>query len=478
MSATAIQRDPLIDALLWPPSDKLKLYGSLRHKLWLQQARPNQLPPAGDWRIWYLMGGRGSGKSRTGAETFCGWINDNEPGEWAVIGPTFADARDTCVESAESGILPILGPKVLDWNRSLGELRLHDGSKIYLDGADDGALRVQGRNLRGAWCDEIGLWVKWDKAWNESLAFAVRHLPGKIVATGTPKMGHGLVRLLVEDKRVPVTSMRTSDNVDNLNPASVQELYDKYGGTRLGTQELDGEWIAEIEGDMLKRAWWQFYDPDYLGTVRKPGVRVQMLPKFQMIVESLDTPLKDKETSDFVALQVWGARGADRYLLDSRVDRMSYDQAKRAVKEMARTWRPIFPYAQHRVLIESAGYGVELIVDLKRELTGVTKIVPGPDGSKVMRALSASSDLETGNVYLPGKAKADLTGPDEQGTPAMTMSLVNQAALFPNVDNDDEVDAFSQCMNFLRTRNVRPLTTASMLRNMPRLGPLQLRNRR
>ncbi len=126
------------DAITWPTNDKIKLLGALRAELWEAMARPDQREPEGDWRSWYLMGGRGSGKSKTGAETLCKWINVFPTGEWAIVAPTFADARDTCVESASSGILSILGPAVTNWNRSLGELLLVDGTKIYLDGADDG----------------------------------------------------------------------------------------------------------------------------------------------------------------------------------------------------------------------------------------------------------------------------------------------------------------------------------------------------
>ena len=448
------------DTLHWPVSDKLLLLGKLRGELWQAEARPEQLEPAGDWRTWYLMGGRGSGKSRTGAETFCGWIRDYPGGEWAIVAPTFADSRDTCVESGSSGILTILGPAVQNWNRSLGELLLHDGSKIYLDGADDGGLRIQGKNLRGAWCDEVGLWNQWDRAWNESLAFAVRHAPGKIVATGTPKMGHGLVKLLVNDATVPKAQMHTSDNVANLNAAAVRELYSKYGGTRLGQQELEGEWLEAVEGDMLKRAWWRYYDPELVGGRAKKGVQVDRLPRFTMILLSLDTPLKDKETSDYVALQAWGVIGADRYLLDSRVERLSYDQAKRAVVEMASHMRRSFTRCQHRTLIENAGYGVELIVDLQRELGAIHKISPGAQGNKTMRALAASSDLETGNCFLPGHQAADLSGPDPARTPAWVINFIDECAIFDNGEHDDQVDAWSQAMNWLRSRSATPLRTA------------------
>ena len=211
-------------------------------------------------------------------------------------------------------------------------------------------------------------------------------------------MGHGLVKLLVNDATVPKAQMHTSDNVANLNAAAVRELYSKYGGTRLGQQELEGEWLEAVEGDMLKRAWWRFYDPELVGGRAKKGIQVDRLPRFTMILLSLDTPLKDKETSDYVALQAWGVIGADRYLLDSRVERLSYDQAKRAVVEMASHMRRSFTRCQHRTLIENAGYGVELIVDLQRELGAIHKISSGAQGNKTMRALAAI--LRPGNRQL------------------------------------------------------------------------------
>ena len=410
------------------------------------------------------MAGRGAGKSRSCAEWLADQEAEHEPGEWAIIAPTFADGRDTCVESPESGILSILGPRVLPggWNRSLGEIHLRSGSKIYVDGADDGALRIQGKNLRGAWADEIGLWVKWDKAWNESLSFAVRHAPARIVASGTPKMGHPLVKQLVEDPSIPVSKMRTSDNVGNLDPRAVAELYARYGGTRLGQQELEAEWISAIEGDALKRAWWRYYERQK--RTEKWEAYLARLPKFSMVVVSVDTPLKDKESSDFVAIQVWGVDKANRYLLDARTERLSYDQAKRAVTEMSR-WARRHWRCQQRTLIENTGYGVELVIDLQRELGSIVKISPGTEGTKGQRALAASGDLESGNVYLPGRIKDDLSGPDERSCPAFTISLVEEAALF-QVDgshdsHDDQVDAWSQCMNWLRSRQVSPARTYS-----------------
>ena len=446
----------------WPTAQQLKVYGDLQWETWNDKARPDQLPPEGDWRIWYLMGGRGSGKTRAGAETLAHWEHQH-PGWYAAVAPTFADAKDVCAEDPESGLISVLGNRVDTYNRSLGEIFLKSGSRISLDGADDGALRIQGRNLSGVWCDEVGLWnpSQWERSWKVSVRLAVRKDPALIVATGTPKMGHPLVKLLVEDDRIPVSRLRTSDNVANLTPAALEAFYDEYQGTVLGKQELDGEWIMALEGDLLKRAWWKYY-PARKNT-ETDAAFVKRLPAFQMVLVSVDTPLKDKESSDFVAIQVWGVDKANRYLLDARTDRMGYDAAKRAVTEMSKWARRMWS-CQHRTLIENAGFGAELIIDLKRELGLIEKISPGAEGNKGQRAFSAAGDLETGQCFLPGRVKDDLSGPDES-SPAITHSLVEEAALFQmdgsHNSHDDQVDAWSQAMNWLRSRQSRRARTWS-----------------
>ena len=237
----------------------------------------------------------------------------------------------------------------------------------------------------------------------------------------------------------------------------MSELYARYAGTRLGSQELDGEWIAAIEGDLLKRSWWRYYEPQKRGETFEQFLT--RLPRFGMVVVSVDTPLKDKESSDFVAIQVWGADKADRYLLDARTERMGYEQCKRAVTEMSRWATAALAQTQHRTLIENAGYGSDLIIDLQRDLGLIQKVSPGAEGSKGMRALAASGDLESSNVFLPGRMRADLTGPDES-SPAITHSLVEEAAMFQadgsHGSHDDQVDAWSQCMNWLRARSSGP----------------------
>jgi phage terminase large subunit-like protein len=63
---------------------------------WDFWARPDQLPPVGDWSAWMMLGGRGAGKTRAAAE----WVrarieappHQHPPRRIALIGETFAAA--------------------------------------------------------------------------------------------------------------------------------------------------------------------------------------------------------------------------------------------------------------------------------------------------------------------------------------------------------------------------------------------------
>jgi predicted phage terminase large subunit-like protein len=208
---------------------------------------------------------------------------------------------------------------------------------------------------------------------------------------------------------------------------------------------------APREGQILKRDWWGWYDPAILTHEKRK-------PRFTAIIQSVDTPLKDKESNDLVALQAWGVLGANRYLLDLRKGHMNYTQCKRAILEQRDYVRKLYPRIAHYCLIENAGYGVELIIELKREMTGVTKISRGGDGDKVMRAESASSDLEAGNCLLPGKM---LPGDPRPDTSADVLDFIESLAVFPNGEHDDDTDAWSQAMNWLRSRPLVRGRTAS-----------------
>ena len=237
----------------WTLDEKIRL----RRLLWEKMGREDQRLPDGDWLACWIAGGRGSGKTRTGAEAAAQLAYEYPGVNGAIVAPTFqADALRKCIEG-KSGILRALAGMVADYNRSEGVIYLTSGASIFATGADNGALRIQGENLGWAWCDEIGIWrrTSWKLAWEESIQFAVRESPSKIVCTGTPKAGHPLVKLLDDDPDVPKRRLLTSDNVANLNPDWVKRIVAKYKGTRLGAQELEGLVIPEVEGALWTWEW-------------------------------------------------------------------------------------------------------------------------------------------------------------------------------------------------------------------------------
>jgi len=221
------------------------------------------------------------------------------------------------------------------------------------------------------------------------------------------------------------------------------------------------QWPTTQEGEILKRHWWRFYHPKLFTDEKLQKRR----PRFSKVVISVDTPLKDKESNDLVAIQAWGVVGADRYLIDLKKGHMSAPQAKRAITEMSEHVRGLFRCG-HYVLIENAGYGIELIDELRRVIPGVQKITRGGDGDKVLRAEYASSDLESGNCFLPGYrlGNDEFSMPDDSRCPADVVDFIDSCAMFPNAKHDDDVDAWSQCMNWLRSRQTAPARGLSVFK--------------
>jgi len=237
---------------------------------WRRIARPDQLMPDGPFRIIYYQGGRGSGKTRSGAQGLAEIIlSDPDPdGQFGVIGPTYRDAWTVQVEG-ESGLLRALGTtagevkhgtsRIVEYaHRSYGEIGLRNGHVVFVDSADDGAIRVQGKNLRAAWCGEIGLWSRWATAFDESVKFAVRKGASKIICDGTPKVSRparALIRRLLrgDEPGVVVRRLRTVDNAANLSEAFYRSVIGASKGTRLERQELEGELLDDVENALWSR---------------------------------------------------------------------------------------------------------------------------------------------------------------------------------------------------------------------------------
>ncbi|MGV0875805.1 terminase family protein [Martelella sp. FLE1502] len=229
-------------------------YAAFLAKEWQFLARPEQLPPASDWRTWLLMGGRGSGKTRAGAE----WVHDlaiadGEKSELriALVAETLGDAREVMIDGV-SGICRVARRMKPDFEITRRRLVWPNGAVAYLFSSEDPEA-LRGPQFHFAWCDELAKWRYGQECW-DMLQFGLRlgHSPRQMVTT-TPRAVPLLKRLMAEDDTV-FTRISTADNRANLAPGFIKALSSRYGGTRLGRQELDGELIEDREDALWRRS--------------------------------------------------------------------------------------------------------------------------------------------------------------------------------------------------------------------------------
>lgn len=224
--------------------------------------RPEQRAPLGDWDVWLYLAGRGAGKTRSCAEYVAATLVTTRRWRVAVVAPTFADARDTCVEG-ESGLVAVFErwgwvegvKRDYVWNRSLGELIVNStGSKVKLFTAEKPA-RLRGPQHHLVWVEELAQVVKTaSDAWDQ-MKFGLRLGRHPRVVCSTTPLPVSVIKDLLIDPRAAVARGKTDDNVANLPPVTLRELHKKYDGTRLGRQELDGDLLDDVAGALWKRRW-------------------------------------------------------------------------------------------------------------------------------------------------------------------------------------------------------------------------------
>lgn len=232
---------------------------------WYANARKEQLWPVGDWFVWLLLGGRGSGKTRSAVEAL---IDRVFQGYWkrsALVARTSADVRDVCVEG-ESGIMAKtpndFRPR---YEPSKRRLTWPNGALTTLYSADEPDL-LRGPQHDGAYCDELATWP-YPEAWsNLLLGLRLGSDPRVIVAT-TP-LPTALIRQTAKDPRTRMSHMTTYDNLPNLSPTFQEQVLTRYEGTRLGRQELMGEILEDVDG-----ALWSASQLEALKQVKPPQKR-------------------------------------------------------------------------------------------------------------------------------------------------------------------------------------------------------------
>ena len=253
---------------------------------WRRQARPEQVAPPGDWTTWVFNGGRGAGKTRSGAE----WINERVAAGVArrihLIAPTAADTRDVLLEGP-AGILTI-SPAHLrpTYQSSLRKVVWPNGAMALLFSSDE-PDRLRGPQADTVWIDELCAMRQAQDVLDTAMLGLRLGKDPRCLITTTPRPIKCFKALLArEGQDVVVTRSSSYANRDNLAPAFFAQIVSRYAGTRLARQEIEAELLTDTPG-----ALWQ------LDRIEELRVRVAPQP-FERVVVSIDPAVTHGPDSD------------------------------------------------------------------------------------------------------------------------------------------------------------------------------------
>ncbi len=357
---------------------------------WTIWARPDQMPPPPPLRgVWLVLGGRGAGKTRTGAEWVKGMALGQEPyaqaatQRIALVGETQGQVRDVMIEGV-SGLLSIHTRwERPSWYPSRRRLEWPNGAIAQVFSAED-PEGLRGPQFGAAWSDELAKWPNLQETW-DMLQFGLRlgDRPRQIVTT-TPRPVP-LIKRLLNDSQVAVSRAATSANRFNLAADFIRSVTQSYGGTRLGRQELDGELVEESADALWTRAMIE-------------DCREREAPALARIVVAVDPPASSSARADSCGLVVAGldSDGLGHVLEDGTVSgARPHEWAARAVA--------LFRRFEADALVVEVNQGGEMATAVIREVDPGVPVSPvRATRGKYLRAEPVAALYAQGRVRHAG----------------------------------------------------------------------------
>ncbi len=367
---------------------------------WPFVARDDQLPPdffapkgrggGARWRTWLFMAGRGAGKTRAGAE----WIRREvmlatrrgERLRIALVAPTLHDARTVMLEG-ESGLLSLDWPAHLrpEYEPSRRQVRWPSGALAQLFSADE-PDSLRGPQFHRAWCDEIGRWKRGEQVWDMLMMGLRLGEHPRVLATTTPAPTP-LIRRLLNDPDVWRSHAKTADNAANLGEGFIEAMRARYAGTRLGRQELDGEFIDDAPDGLFARA-----------AIEASRVPPDQVPPLERVVVAVDPPATATAQGSCCGIVV-AARAADGrfYVLEDA----SVENAPPL------TWARAALAAYHRHeadrIVAEVNQGGDMVEAVLRQLAPDVPVRPvRASRGKTVRAEPVAALYEQGRVRHAG----------------------------------------------------------------------------
>jgi len=194
-------------------------------------------------------------------------------------------------------------------------------------------------------------------------------------------------------------------------------------------------------GTIFERGWFvdQFYNDDPKDIVKK----------MEEVIQVWDLAVKEKR--DYNVGQVWGRRGANKYLLAQYRGQGDFVETMKQFKDLTLKW----PEARKK-LVEDKANGPAIIASLRHEIPGIVELPPGGQ-SKEIRAMAASPDCEAHNVHVPNPGKFHWVD-----------DVLQEVCDFPNGKFDDQLDCFVYAILYFNKRigiSVPTMPTTSVVKN-------------
>ena len=188
---------------------------------------------------------------------------------------------------------------------------------------------LRGPQFDAAWADEFCAWA-YPQETLSNLRFGLRlgDFP-RLVLTSTPKPIPAL-RSLMAESGIVVSKASTLANRAYLSSVFMRTIFETYGGTRLGRQELEGEILDDIEGALWMRTMIE-------------QAFVKTAPQLDKVIIAIDPPVSSGAKADSCGIIVAGRAGYNRdakaYILqDGSVQGLSPERWARHVVALSEKW--------------------------------------------------------------------------------------------------------------------------------------------
>jgi phage terminase large subunit-like protein len=351
---------------------------------WPAWAHEGQMAPAGSWRTWTMLAGRGFGKTKAGAEWVSAFARGHPDASIALVAATAEEARNVMVEG-RSGLLAAARfeeREAMVWEPSRRRLVFASGARAFLySAANPEGLRGPEHHI--AWCDELAKWRSAETAWrNLRLGLRLGERPRALVTT-TPRGVAALKAILAEPRTA------TSGGPTWANPHSSEDFVAAevaaHGGTRFGRQELEGVLLEDVEGSLWPRE-----------LIERSRVTVTGDCHYPRVVVGVDPPAS--AGGDSCGIVVCGlAGGVGHVLADLSVAGLSPEGWALKVAAAAQAW------GADRVVAEKNNGGEMIGTVLRGADVGLpVTLVHAADG-KSARAEPVAVLFESGKAKFAGR---------------------------------------------------------------------------